>query len=113
MSGTQVEFSSLTPAQQAQVLAFMTNFRPAIGAISVALRNLSALSNAYAAAIGPVLATVDPASPIPDTTGLAGAQPLACADVTTVMGMVAAVISTYYAQANLAEYIKIVGPVNV
>lgn len=114
MSGTStVAFSAITPAQQAQVLAFMQQFRPTIGAMAVALRQLQALANIWNASISSVVSTVTPTDVLPDATGLAGAQPLEAADLTAVMGMASAVLASNYAPANLAEFIKVVGPSNV
>ena len=114
MSGTNpIEFSALTAPQQAQLLAFMQSFRPTLSAMAVSLRTLSTLADVYNAAIASVVATMDPATVIPDNTGLAGAQPLVAGDLTMVMGLAASALSTLYGITQQAEYIKIAGPGNV
>jgi len=115
MSGTTspIEFNSLSLPQQALLLAFMQQFRPTLSAMAVALRTLNTMTTTYNTAIESVVSTLDPATVIPDNTGLAGAQPLMASDITMVMALATSALSTLYGSAQINEYIKISGPGNV
>jgi hypothetical protein len=103
-------FSTLTPQQQALVSGWLTaTFRPTVLANARALAALQQMATFYAAAIAPLLATVDAAETIPDQTGLAGAAPLAVADVTQWMTAAEAVLTAQNTPAQVAEFVKIAG----
>jgi hypothetical protein len=113
MSGTDT-WAQLTLAQQSEALAFMPMFRANISALAVALRvlnqNVSLWNNG---GLSTLFALMTPTDIIPDTTGLAGAQPLTVSDVTQTMSSAISLLGTYYTAGVLTEFVKIAGPPNV
>lgn len=106
-------FEELRPEQQQAVLAFMLQFRPIVGENARALRALQGLVAVWGAAAGPLIAQLDPSAIIPDSTGLAGAQPLTAADVSGMMAGNKQAIDAFYQADNLMQFVKIVGSGNV
>lgn len=77
-----VAFSSLTPDQQSQVLAFVDQlFRPTDGETARAFARVQHMIDAANSGISALLQSLDQTAPLPNTSGLAGAAPLAPADV--------------------------------
>jgi hypothetical protein len=112
MAGTNT-WSQLTPAQQAQVLAFMPLFRAAVVQLVAAADGGAKLDSIWTNGISAVVESLAPGTVIPDSTGLAGASPLM---MDVVVGQMAA-IEQLLTGANTAQaraaYLEIVGPANM
>ena len=106
-------FSSYTAAQQAQILAFMPLFRSAIVGLVASCNGGASLDGTWTAAISPLVTGLDAGTVIPDNTGLAGAMPLAREDVLAIMTAIEGLLATANTPAQRAEYLKVVGPVNM
>lgn len=106
-------FSSYTSAQQAQILAFMPLFRSAIVGLVGACNQGATLDGTWTGAISTLVTGLDAGTVIPDTTGLAGAMPLAREDVLAIMTAIEGLLATANTPAQRAEYLKVVGPVNM
>jgi hypothetical protein len=107
-------WAQLSTAQQNEILAFMPMFRSNISALAISLRVLNEYMNLWNnGGLSALVSVLAPSTTIPDTTGLAGAQPLLASDVTGTMTSAQGLLASYYAAADLAEFVKIAGPPNV
>lgn len=112
MAGTNT-WSQLTPAQQAQVLAFMPLFRAAVVELVAAADGGAKLDGVWTGGISAVVESLSSGTVIPDSTGLAGASPLTMDDVVAQMSAIETLLSSANTTAARAEYLKIVGPANM
>ena len=91
----------------------MPLFRSAIVQLTQSCNTGATLDGTWAAAISSLVASLPSGTVIPDTTGLAGAQPLAREDIIGMMTAIEALLATANTSAVRAEYLKVVGPVNM
>lgn len=103
-------FSSLTPTQQALVSGFIgTYLRPDIVQLATVLNRMSQLDATWQATVLALVTSLDAASLVPDSTGLAAASPLVREDVLSVMTSVEAFLATYNTVGARQIYTKIGG----
>lgn len=112
MAGT-LTWAELTPAQQQQVLAFMPLFRAATVQLVAAADGGAKLDSIWTNGLSAVVESLASGTVIPDTTGLAGASPLAMDDVVAQMTAIEQLLASANTAQARAEYLKIVGPVNM
>src|SRR5208283_5350901 len=104
----------ITTAQQNEILSFMPMFRSNMSTLAIGLRVLSQYLTLWNnGGLSTVVNLLAAGTVIPDTTGLAGAQPLTSTDVVNTMTVAQNLITAYYTSPNLTEFIKIAGPPNV
>lgn len=102
-------FASLTPAQQAQLKAFMPLMRSATIQYVKALNRLAALDQLWTNSISSVNALLDASEVIPDTNGLDGASQLSHDDLVVFIADVEAVLGAKNDAAHRAFYARACG----
>ena len=112
MSGS-TGWAALAEPQQALVLAWMPLFRASIVQLVGACNNGAALDGTWQAAISAIVNGLPAGTVIPDTTGLAGAQPLMREDLIAMMGAIESLLASANTSQQRAEYLKVVGPANM
>jgi hypothetical protein len=105
-------FSTLTPDQQATILAFAPQFRSAVIALTKALNNIALLDQAWNSNVKAINALLDTTAVIPDNTGLAGAQSFTQADLLSAMNALETMLTTNNSNAWRAAYVKFAGIAN-
>lgn len=112
MAGTNT-WAQLTPAQQAQVLAFMPMFRAAVVELVAAADGGAKLDSIWTGGISAVVESLTSGAVIPDITGLAGASPLTMDIVVAQMTAIEALLASANTAQARAAYLAIVGPANM
>lgn len=109
-----MDFATLTDEQKSVLTAFTRDqFRPSVGSAARALNGLSTLLMLYkTSGVEALVATLSPGDPIPDSTGLAGAQSITAADVQSFMVAADGLLATYNTLELRTEYAKIAGVSN-
>ena len=107
-----MKFTELKPEQQAQIIAFMSVFRPNVGLIARVMNKFAQMDGLWVTNISPLMAALDPGEVIPDPTGLAGAAPLMHEQVAGIMADVESVLKEHNAPANRAAFVIVAGPLN-
>lgn len=108
-------FDQLTDQQRALLVAFTREqFRPRVLAAARALSDLSALVEMWQiGGLDAVAATMDPATVIPDETGLAGAGPVTAGVVAGFMAGATGLLAEWNTTDQKKLYGQIAGPLNV
>lgn len=104
---------SLTPDQQAALLAFMPVFRSNAVAFAKLTNDWNLLNNLWTnGGISNINSGLQTGDEIPDQTGLAGAQTLSSGDLTTFMAAVQSFLTTYNTPGYQAYLVRAIGPAN-
>jgi hypothetical protein len=106
-------WASLTPPQQQQVLAWMPLLRSGVITLVQSCNAGASLDGIWTASVSALVNSLDADTVVPDSTGLAGAQPLAREDVINLMTAIESLLASANTSAQRAEYLKVVGPVNM
>jgi hypothetical protein len=91
----------------------MPLFRASIVQLVASCNTGARLDGTWQASISALVSGLDAGTVIPDTTGLAGAQPLMREDLIAMMQAIESLLSSANATAQRAEYLKVVGPANM
>ena len=107
-------YSDLTPDQQASLDAWMTLFRASVGELARLNNHLDAVNTEYNGAAGEVLALLQGADVIPNTSGLwrSGAEPMTKDQVVTVVSYIQGVLA-YYTSAHRGNIARACGESNL
>lgn len=106
-------FNTLTPEQQAQVLAFNVDFRAEVSLMAKTLNRLQAINEDYVGIIGPILSGVDVGELLPaDASGLNGIAPLTPFIIGSIISDIQALLVTYTA-AKRQVWVGACGPTNM
>ncbi len=104
---------TLTPNQQTTLLAFMPGFRSDLLLFTKLINNLELLNNVWTTGgVSAINALLSAGDVIPDATGLAGAQTLTAADVSTAFTAIQSFLTSYNTPTYDAYFVRAVGPVN-
>lgn len=104
------KFADLTADQQTLVSLFVgPQFRPSVGQAARALNALKQLVEIYQINVQALIEGLEPGEPIPNETGLAGAQPLVKEDVVAFMTAADGLLAEYNTVDLRKEYAKIAG----
>jgi hypothetical protein len=93
-------FDQLTAEQQALLTAFVDGlFRPIEGEVNRSFGAVQHMLDSNAAGVGTLLAGLDPATVLPMTTGLAGAQPRTAGDIISALASYTAACASFNTDA--------------
>src|SRR5208282_3235405 len=100
-----------TPAQRAQLSAYVVMLRAIASQFSMAMSQMNALQNAYNANVAGIIGTAA-GTVIVDNTGLAGAVPMTDTQVVTMTSWFENVLTTYYDATHQQQFTIACGPGN-
>lgn len=107
-----VTYASLTPQQQAQLAAYDTLIRPALGELARVLGRMKAINNQYNANVSAILSSLTGTETVPNSTALAGAIDVTASEQITWTSYLQNLLANWGDDAHLQEYTKAAGAAN-
>ena len=106
-------YADLTTDQKQQLQDWLQLVRPIQGEFAKVLNHMAAAKTAHASHVGDVLALLVDADAVPNESGLAGAVDVTKAELTTILTLLNAVLTTYDTAGNRELWTKFCGAENV
>lgn len=106
-------YADLTAGQKQQLQDWLQLVRPIQGEVAKVLNHMAAAKTAYDSHVSTILAPLIDADAVPNESGLAGAVDVTKAELTTILTLLNAVLTTYNTTANRELWTKFCGAENL